>query len=587
MTEKLGSAPQAAPEVAPADSADKKAETRELNDAEVIDYLNSHPELRAQIVKSTLELVDLSDPIKTEEKSEANKTEEKAETKPEAKKETKQPEKLTKEEADKAEKKLLEEQKELRGGKIDIREGLVDADGYTTIFYEPANKYEPKAEKNEKRDALAETVDQSEFAFINSLENPIKSDEAILKIVDQYLEGNLDPDIVDAEPTPENEETKAAREALEAKLYQKWADNLRTMTQEDIDEGIKNGVFEEGTPFIAFRNEAIRMMDAGQANTPAELYAAFDKRLANVVKDEAKRKDRLYQIFNRYGAPIINSDGMLATSSRYINMETVMPEEPQEVLYLSLNKKNSYDVISQFIDGAEEAGISYNIDGNLNTDKRPDAIAINVSTAELRASVAILKNIAEKNPQILEDRGELSPFVSNVDGWIGVASEPLDLHVDPDEYAENKAAYEEEGVEVSDEQIKSESAHEQSFFEKRARVAEEAILIAAQSWVGRHQGDPVRFKDGRETTVGEYYSDIADDAVKRARLVKFIAANQPKNLILETRANMIIRGRANGIGLENFAIDQRNSQNLALQDNANKLRDIRERRAEALEEDAA
>ena len=45
--------------------------------------------------------------------------------------------------------------------------------------------------------------------------------------------------------------------------------------------------------------------------------------------------------------------------------------------------------------------------------------------------------------------------------------------------------------------------------------------------------------------------------------------------------------KANGISPDNFAIDSRNSQNLALQDNANKLRDIRELRAEALEDTAA
>ena len=576
MTEKLGSAPQAAPEAAPADSVDKKAETRELNDAEVIDYLNEHPELRAQIVKSTLELVDLADSVKSDEKAETKsetkeaktetkpeaKTEEKTDTKPEAKKETKKPEKLTKEEADKAEKELLEEEKEIRGGKIDIKFNQPDADGYTTIFYEPASKYEPKAEKNEKRDALAETVDQSEFAFINSLENPITSDEAILSIVNQYLEGNLNPEEVDADPTPETAEAKAAREALEAKLFGKWTDELRSMTQEQIDQGVEDGTLEKPA-FESFRNEALRIIDAGQANTPDELYAAFDKRLANAVQDETRRKERLTQIFNRYGAPTIGEDGNFVARSLY-KSETTRYEDIQEVLYISLDKKNSYDMVSQFIDSADEAGISYNIEGNLNTDKRPDAIAINVSTANLRASVAILKSIAEQNPQMIEDKGELSPFVTSVDGWIGVASEPLDAHVDEDG-----------------------EAHAQSFFEKRARIAESAILKAAQSWVGRHQNDPVKFKDGSESTVGKYYGNISEDAAKRARLVKFIAANQPKNLILETRDNMMREGKANGISPENFAIDRRNSQNLALQDNANKLRDIRERRAEALENDAA
>lgn len=573
MSEKLGNATQAAPEAAPVNSAEKSAETKELNDAEVIDYLNSHPELRAQIVKSTLELVDLSDPIKPEENTEAKKEtkievktetkdEPKTETKPESKSEDKKeakPEKLTKEEADKAEKKLLEEEKTIRGGKTDVVYG---ADGTPTFFYEKPNKYEPKAEKNEKRDALAETVDQSEFAFINSLENPLESDEAVLKIVDQYLEGSLDPDAIDAEPTPENEETKAAREALEAKLYSKWTDELRSMTQEQIDQGVEDGTLEKPA-FESFRNEALRIIDAGQANTPDELYAAFDKRLANAVQDDIRRWQRLTQIFDRYGAPTIRKDGIFVARSLY-KSETTRYEDIQEVLYISLDKKNSYDMISQFIDSADEAGISYNVEGNLNTDKRQDAIAINVSTANLRASVAILKSIAEQNPQMIEDKGELSPFITSVDGWIGVASEPLDAHVDEDG-----------------------EAHAQSFFEKRARIAESAILKAAQSWVGRHQNDPVKFKDGSESTVGKYYGNISEDAAKRARLVKFIAANQPKNLILETRDNMMREGKANGISPDNFAIDSRNSQNLALQDNANKLRDIRELRAEALEDTAA
>ena len=572
MSEKLGNAPQAAPEAAPVNSAEKSAETKELNDAEVIDYLNSHPELRAQIVKSTLELVDLSDPIKPEEKSEAKKEtkievktetkdEPKTEAKPESKSEDKKeakPEKLTKDEADKAEKKLLEEEKAIRGGKADIVYG---PNGIPTTYYEKANTYAPKAEKNEKRDALAETVGQSEFAFINSLENPLESDEAVLKVVDQYLEGTLDPDAIDTEPTPENEETKAAREALEAKLYSKWTDELRSMTQEQIDQGIKDGILEENA-FVAFRNEALRLIDAGQANSQAELYAAFDKRLSNVVKDEEKRKDRLTQIFNRYGSTTIDENSQFVARSLY-KSESTRFEDIQEVLYLGLDKKNSYDMISQFIDAADEAGISYNIEGNLNTDKRSDAVQINVSTANLRASVAILKNIAEKNPQLLENKGEPSPFTSNVDGWIGVASEPLDAYVDKDG-----------------------DAYVQSFFEKRSRIAEDAIMGATYSWIGRHAQDVVKLKD-RETTVSEFYADIDENAAKRARLIKYIVANQPKNFIMQTRANMLRGGSTHGISAENFAIDTRNSQNLALQDNANKLRDIRERRAEALEDSAA
>ena len=564
MTEKLGNAPQAAPEAAPTNSVENKTETKELNDAEVIDYLNSHPELRAQIVKSTLELVDLSDPIKVDEKTEAKtetKTETKEDAKPEAKKETKveaKPKKLTKEEAEKAEKDLLEEEKEIRSGKTDVVYG---PDGIPTFYYDRYNKYEPKSEKNEQRDALAESVDKSEFAFITSLEDPLKSNEAVQKIIDQYLEGNLDPDAVDAEPTPENEETKAAREALEAKLYGKWADELRSMSQEQIDQGIKDGILEENT-FVAFRNEALRLIDAGQANTPDELYAAFDNRLANVVKDDAKRKARLDEIFNRYGAPTIGEDGNFVARSLY-KSESTRFEDVQEVLYLGLNKKNSYDLVSQFVDSADEAGISYNIGGNLNTDKRSDAIQINVSTANLRASVAILKKIAEQNPQLLEDRGEPSPFTSNVDGWIGVASEPLDAYVDEDG-----------------------DAHIQSFFEKRTRIAEDAIMGAAYSWIGRHAKDVVKLKDG-ETTVSDYYANIDEDTTKRNRLIKFIVANQPENFIMQTRANMLRSGKTHGISAENFAIDTRNSQNLALQDNANKLRDIRERRAEALEDTAA
>lgn len=575
MSEKLGNAPQAAPEAAPVNSAEKSAETKELNDAEVIDYLNSHPELRAQIVKSTLELVDLSDPIKVDDKTEAKtetkteeKTEEKAatkievkEAKPESKSEDKveaKPKKLSKEEAEKAEKDLLEEEKEIRIGKTDIVYG---PNGIPTVYYDKYNKYEPKTEKNEQRDALAESVDKSEFAFITSLEDPLKSDEAVQKVIDQYLEGSLDPDAVDAEPTPENEETKAAREALEAKLYSKWTDELRSMTQEQIDQGVEDGTLERPA-FESFRKEALRIIDAGQANTPDELYAAFDKRLANVVTDEARRKERLTQIFNRYGAPTIGEDGSFVARSLY-KSESTRLEDVQEVLYLGLNKKNSYDLVSRFIDSADEAGISYNIGGNLNTDKRSDAIQINVSTANLRASVAILKKIAEQNPQLLEDRGEPSPFTSNVDGWIGVASEPLDAYVDEDG-----------------------DAHIQTFFEKRSRIAEDAILGATYSWIGRHAKDVVKV-NGRETTVSEFYADIDENDAKRDRLIKFIVANQPKNFIMQTRANMLRGGKTRGISAENFAIDTRNSQNLALQDNANKLRDIRERRAEALEDTAA
>ena len=575
MSEKLGNAPQAAPEAAPVKSAEKSAENKELNDAEVIDYLNNHPELRAQIVKSTLELVDLSDPIKVDDKTEAKtetkteeKTEEKAatkievkEAKPESKSEDKveaKPKKLTKEEAEKAEKDLLEEEKEIRIGKTDIVYG---PNGIPTVYYDKYNKYEPKTEKNEQRDALAESVDKSEFAFITSLEDPLKSDEAVQKVIDQYLEGNLDPDAVDTEPTPENEETKAAREALEAKLYSKWTDELRSMTQEQIDQGVEDGTLEKPA-FESFRKEALRVIDAGQANTPDELYAAFDKRLANVVTDEARRKERLTQIFNRYGAPTIGEDGSFVARSLY-KSESTRLEDVQEVLYLGLNKKNSYDLVSQFVDSADEAGISYNIGGNLNTDKRSDAIQINVSTANLRASVAILKKIAEQNPQLLEDRGEPSPFTSNVDGWIGVASEPLDAYVDEDG-----------------------DAHIQTFFEKRSRIAEDAILGATYSWIGRHAKDVVKV-NGQETTVSEFYADIDENDTKRDRLIKFIVANQPKNFIMQTRANMLRSGRSHGISAENFAIDTRNTQNLALQDNANKLREVRERRAEALEDTAA
>lgn len=579
MSEKLGNAPQAAPEAAPVKSAEKSAENKELNDAEVIDYLNNHPELRAQIVKSTLELVDLSDPIKVDGKAEVKtetktetKTEEKTEektatkievkeAKPEEKTETKveaKPKKLTKEEAEKAEKDLLEEEKEIRIGKTDIVYG---PNGIPTVYYDKYNKYEPKTEKNEQRDALAESVDKSEFAFITSLEDPLKSDEAVQKVIDQYLEGNLDPDAVDAEPTPEDEETKAAREALEAKLYSKWTDELRSMTQEQIDQGVEDGTLEKPA-FESFRKEALRVIDAGQANTPDELYVAFDKRLANVVTDEARRKERLTQIFNRYGAPTIGEDGSFVARSLY-KSESTRLEDVQEVLYLGLNKKNSYDLVSQFVDSADEAGISYNIGGNLNTDKRSDAIQINVSTANLRASVAILKKIAEQNPQLLEDRGEPSPFTSNVDGWIGVASEPLDAYVDEDG-----------------------DAHIQTFLEKRSRIAKDAILGATYSWIGRHAKDVVKV-NGRETTVSEFYADIDENDAKRDRLIKFIVANQPKNFIMQTRANMLRSGRKHGISAENFAIDTRNSQNLALQDNANKLRDIRERRAEALEDTAA
>ena len=174
-----------------------------------------------------------------------------------------------------------------------------------------------------------------------------------------------------------------------------------------------------------------------------------------------------------------------------------------------------------------------------------------------------MKKIAEQNPQLLEDRGEPSPFTSNVDGWIGVASEPLDAYVDEDG-----------------------DAHIQTFFEKRSRIAKDAILGATYSWIGRHAKDVVKLKD-RETTVSEFYADIDENAAKRNRLIKFIVANQPKNFIMQTRANMLRGGSTHGISAENFAIDTRNSQNLALQDNANKLRDIRERRAEALEDTAA
>lgn len=103
--------------------------------------------------------------------------------------------------------------------------------------------------------------------------------------------------------------------------------------------------------------------------------------------------------------------------------------ETNNRLYINCPKQNIADIIITFAEKCKEQGLPYYFkhctDNESVNARRADQIVIYSNIIHTADYVQILREMAQENPQLVQNCGNPPVLTGNIDGWIGFGDEPL------------------------------------------------------------------------------------------------------------------------------------------------------------------
>ncbi len=203
-------------------------------------------------------------------------------------------------------------------------------------------------------------------------------------------------------------------------MTNKWISNILSLNDERLSFLSKNGLKEYGKikKYLESFGKVVSMHDI------EKLYI----NLQEILNDDFSLEKNNY--FWRH---LQNSCGFNSKSdyygdfthvnSRYGKARQESDEDVDYRLYINCANKDMFKIIKSYVYNCEKNNMHYYFKYQVS-DKRKDKILIYSSKEQIGNNIAILRNIAKMNPEIVSSCGERLELTGNIDNWIGIASEP-------------------------------------------------------------------------------------------------------------------------------------------------------------------
>lgn len=263
-----------------------------------------------------------------------------------------------------------------------------------------------------------------------------------------------------------NKYSNADSDELYSTLFNKWKNNILALTDEQVDELLKNGSYKQD--FIKLRNYLKTIPDV-----------TTKKEADNVFEDEYEDQE-LKEAIEKYKWTAVGEySSWVHVFSRYLTAKQDPSQKIEHRLYLDTECIHTHKMASYFIEKCDKYHLPYYFKF-AESGNRDDTLVIYSSTENLIKYIEILREIQKEHPDFIAQTKTPPLLTGKIDGWIGYGTEPAKL---PD-------------------------GSNTSFNELRSNVIEKVIVNERKNWLEKNS--KTKFEhNGNLTTIKEYITEKA------------------------------------------------------------------------------
>ena len=251
----------------------------------------------------------------------------------------------------------------------------------------------------------------------NNIKNPIDDPNIINRLINIYgddstLASNLYDKIIDQNRSGKviGKVYPELQRKFELGIFNKWKHEVISMTDEELQDLINNGVYPE-----SFRKLKDYLKSMPEVKTLDELNNyKYGHDVPTDIKD----------LFENYSWDSTKSEqGWKYVSSRNIYAGKRESIKPEHELYLNVDSTAIHRIAMEFISKCEEMNIPYSFKYN-EIANRDDVIVIYSDTKHLALYIDVLEKIKEENPDLNESFHQPPILSGKVTEWMGYGTTP-------------------------------------------------------------------------------------------------------------------------------------------------------------------
>ena len=196
------------------------------------------------------------------------------------------------------------------------------------------------------------------------------------------------------------------------KLFQKWKENLATITPEQYQEMLHAGTV--GSDFIQMRNYVL--------NFPTAKYPGQLKKLA-----EQNGREDLSDLINKYCYDYVSKDGWEYITSYKLNGCQKRDIDGRHIghrLYLNIPNNKLYQVADKIVDAFKEKNLPFEFKFDDSNQTRRESIVFYCETEQLTDNIQVLRELKKNNPALFGTIEDPPIATGKMDNWIGYGSDP-------------------------------------------------------------------------------------------------------------------------------------------------------------------
>ncbi len=261
----------------------------------------------------------------------------------------------------------------------------------------------------------------------------------------------------------------AELDRLHAGLFNIWKKNLLSITEEQYEIAIKNGLYDKSIYKLL---ELLRKTPDVKTKKEADdiLFEEYDdKELQSAMDNYSWSGDQM---------------GWTHIRKRKITGKKVSNFPVEHRLYLNVDSKYLHEVSRHFINKCESKGLNFYFK-IAEFDKRDDSMVIYSDSNSLPNYIQVLEEIRKEHPELKPAFREPTLLSGRINGWIGYGSEPL--------------------------------SEKTSFNSLRSKIIEKVMNDTMKKWYKSNQTSTFEYK-GKTLTFQEYVAKrLIEEEIKNAK----------------------------------------------------------------------